>query len=72
MGGTGASGGSGVAGSFVGGGAGGAPPLPALDCGGKGAVIENAGPPANRVNYAILGDGYSQAELDAPATSDLP
>jgi hypothetical protein len=48
---------------------GGAPPLPALDCGGKGAVIENAGPPSNRVNYAILGDGYSQAELDAPATT---
>ena len=40
-----------------------------LDCGGKGAVIENAGPPGNRVNYAILGDGYSQAELDAPATT---
>ncbi len=57
-------GGSGVAGSFVGGGSGGMPMVPPLDCGGKGAVIENAGPPANRVNYAILGDGYSAEELE--------
>jgi hypothetical protein len=61
--------GSGVAGSFVAGGMGGTPPVPALDCGGKGVVIENAGPPANRVNYAILGDGYTQEQLDAPATT---
>ena len=61
---TGGTGGSG--GSFVPGGAGGAPMVPPLDCGGKGAVIENAGPPTNRVNYAILGDGYSEAELDTP------
>jgi hypothetical protein len=28
-----------------------------------GAVIENHGAPANRINYVIVGDGYSQAEL---------
>jgi len=33
------------------------PPAP-LDCGTNGVVIENAGPPGNRVNYVILGDGY--------------
>lgn len=26
-------------------------------------VIENHGPPANRINYVIVGDGYSQAQL---------
>ncbi|MGC4025343.1 MAG: M64 family metallopeptidase [Mesorhizobium sp.] len=36
------------------------PPLKALDCGANGVAIENAGPPANRVNYVILGDGYDQ------------
>jgi hypothetical protein len=35
-----------------------------LDCGGKATVIENAGPPSNRVNYAIIGDGYTEAELE--------
>jgi hypothetical protein len=58
------SGGAGIAGSFPTGGAAGTTPVPPLDCGGKGAVIENAGPPANRVNYAIIGDGYSAAELE--------
>src|SRR5262245_44474 len=29
-----------------------------LDCGPNAIVLENAGPPANRVNYAIVGDGY--------------
>jgi hypothetical protein len=42
-------------------GAGGAPPP--LDCGSMAAVIENHGPPSNRINYVIVGDGYSQAEL---------
>jgi hypothetical protein len=38
--------------------------LPPLDCGKDGIVIENAGPPKNRVNYAILGDGYTTAQVD--------
>lgn len=37
--------------------------LPPLDCGKDGLVIENAGPPKNRVNYAILADGYTQDQL---------
>jgi hypothetical protein len=61
---TGGSGGDGVGGSFVGGGSGGGPAIPELDCGGKGTAIENAGPPANRVNYVIVGDGYSAAQLE--------
>jgi hypothetical protein len=40
----------------------------ALDCGANGWVVENHGPPANRVNYAILGDGYTSAELAAGGT----
>ena len=39
------------------------PPVPPLDCGENGAVVENAGPPENRVNYVIVGDGYSEEEL---------
>jgi hypothetical protein len=35
----------------------------ALDCGSMATVIENHGPPANRINYVIVGDGYSAAEL---------
>jgi hypothetical protein len=69
--GAGGAGGSGVAGSFVGGGMGGAMPPPPLDCGGKGAVAENAGPPANRVNYVIVGDGYSEAQLAQGGTLDM-
>jgi len=38
--------------------------LPPLDCGPKGVAIENAGPPKNRVNYVIVGDGYTEADLD--------
>jgi len=34
----------------------------ALDCGPNGYVVENHGPPANRVNYIILGDGFSAAD----------
>lgn len=54
----------GVAGTFVGAGAGGGPMVPPLDCGGKGTALENHGPPANRLNYVIVGDGYSEAELE--------
>jgi hypothetical protein len=36
-----------------------------LDCGPMGWAVENHGPPANRVNYVILGDGYTSADLGA-------
>jgi hypothetical protein len=62
--------GSGVAGSFVGAGAGGAPMVPPLDCGELGTALENHGPPANRVNYVIVGDGYSAEELEPGGTLD--
>ena len=49
----------------TGGGDGGTPGVTyALDCGPNGVAIESAGPPQNRVNYVILGDGYSQEQLD--------
>jgi len=35
-----------------------------LDCGTSGIVFESNGPPDNRVNYVILGDGYTAALLD--------
>jgi hypothetical protein len=63
-------GGSGVAGSFVGAGAGGAPVVPPLDCGGKGSAVEDHGPPSNRVNYVIVGDGYSEQELEPGGALD--
>lgn len=34
-----------------------------LDCGASGIALESAGPPKNRVNYIIVGDGYSEADL---------
>ena len=40
-------------------------PPPPLDCGANGLVIENAGPPKNRVNYVIIGDGYTQEQLES-------
>lgn len=39
------------------------PPEP-LDCGPDGWVVENHGPPANRVNYLILADGYDATTID--------
>ncbi|MFZ5895263.1 MAG: M64 family metallopeptidase [Myxococcota bacterium] len=36
-----------------------------LDCGPNGWAVEAHGPPENRVNYAILGDGYQAADLVA-------
>jgi hypothetical protein len=62
--------GAGVAGSFVGGGAGGGPAVPPLDCGMNGTALENHGPPANRLNYVIVGDGYSEQELAPGGTLD--
>lgn len=58
-----ASGGSG--GSFVpGGGSGGGPAVPPLDCGKEGWAVENHGNPKNRVNYVILGDGYTATTVE--------
>jgi hypothetical protein len=47
-----------------GGGSGGAPALPALDCGAEGWAVENHGNPKNRVNYVILGDGYTATTVE--------
>jgi hypothetical protein len=43
-----------------------APPFvpSALDCGAEGWAVENAGPPANRVNYVIVAEGYGAASVD--------
>jgi hypothetical protein len=70
-GGMGGTAGSSVAGSFPGGGTGGTPTVMPLNCGGKGTAVENAGPPANRVNYVIVGDGYSEAQLQSGGTLDM-
>jgi hypothetical protein len=37
---------------------------PPLDCGPIGVAVVNAGPPKNRVNYVILGDGYTSTTVD--------
>ncbi len=62
-----ASGGSGAGGSA--GAAGtpeyeGPPPHDPIDCGPDGWVVEDHGPPSNRVNYLILGDGYDATTID--------
>ena len=55
--------GAGGAGTGFGGGAG-EPSVPPLDCGDEGWAVENHGPPENRVNYVILGDGYTAETVD--------
>src|SRR5690606_35938655 len=35
-----------------------------LDCGADGVAIESAGPPENRVNYVIVGEGYDSSEIE--------
>jgi hypothetical protein len=51
--------------SFMpGGGSGGGPALPPLDCGTEGWAVENHGNPKNRVNYVILGDGYTATTVE--------
>jgi hypothetical protein len=35
-----------------------------LDCGPEGEVIESAGPPQNRVNFVIVGEGYDASEIE--------
>jgi hypothetical protein len=37
---------------------------PPLDCGIDGIALENAGPPQNRVNFVIVGDGYDASAVD--------
>lgn len=64
-------GGTGAGGTGTGGGdasaCGGLPPLehgPKLDCGLTGHIFRDSGPHQNRVNYVILGDGYTADLLD--------
>src|SRR5688572_23258592 len=62
---SGGAGNGGSGGSFVpGGGASGGPNVPPLDCGKDGWAVENHGDPKNRVNYVILGDGYTQQTVE--------
>jgi hypothetical protein len=57
--------GAGTGGSFMpGGGSGGGAPIAPLDCGKEGWAVENHGNPKNRVNYVILGDGYTAATAE--------
>jgi len=49
---------------FVPGGSSGGTSLPPLDCGVEGWPVENHGNPKNRVNYVILGDGYTAATVE--------
>ncbi|WP_433937338.1 M64 family metallopeptidase [Sorangium cellulosum] len=56
--------GAGTGGAFVPGDPGGPGPAYVLDCGANGVAIEGAGPPENRVNYVILGDGYDAASVN--------
>src|SRR5262252_1647323 len=39
-------------------------PPPPLDCGPIGTVLNNAGPPSNRVNYVVLADGYTSTTVN--------
>jgi IgA Peptidase M64 len=58
--------------SFVpGGGSGGGAAIPPLDCGAEGWAVENHGPPKNRVNYVILGDGYTAATAETTLKSHI-
>ena len=52
--------------STTGAGGGGTIDVEPLDCGAEGWVVENHGPPSNRVNYIILGDGYDATRLLLP------
>ena len=76
MGGAGTGGSAGSAGSAGtgtggGGGFGGVPTPDPLNCGGKGTALENHGPPSNRVNYVIVADGYTEAQLAQGGTLDM-
>ncbi|WP_441286774.1 M64 family metallopeptidase [Sorangium sp. KYC3313] len=56
--------GTGAGGSFVPGGTGGGDSAYVLDCGANGVAIESAGPPENRINYVIVGDGYDATTVN--------
>lgn len=43
----------------------------ALDCGPSAIVLEGHGPPANRVNYVIVGDGYDADDLETTYVEHL-
>jgi hypothetical protein len=60
---------TGTGGSTATGGTGGAPPP--LDCGAEGWAVENHGPPKNRVNYVILGDGYTTTSVGTTLVSHI-
>jgi hypothetical protein len=60
----GAGGGSGGGAGSAFGGAGGGLTFPPLDCGEQGWAVEDHGPPSNRVNYVILGDGYTEETVE--------
>ena len=40
-------------------------PVSRFDCGARGYVLHESGPPANRVNFVILGDGYTADEIES-------
>jgi hypothetical protein len=40
------------------------PQVPALDCGPQGVVFVDSGRPENRINYVIVGDGYTADQLE--------
>lgn len=42
-----------------------------LDCGPDGIALESAGPPENRVNYVIVGDGYDEDDLSTTYVEHL-
>jgi hypothetical protein len=75
----GGSGGSGGAGGTESGGSGGTggsdepeePPPYDLDCGDDAIVLEGHGPPENRINYIIVGDGYDEADLETTYVEHL-
>ncbi|HEY7374885.1 MAG TPA: M64 family metallopeptidase [Polyangia bacterium] len=58
-----AGGGAGSSGTTGTAGAGGTTPPAPLDCGPDGWVIENHGPPANRINFVIYADGYNASQV---------
>ena len=68
---SGGSGGGGTAGSPFGGSGGGSTDDYKLDCGKEGWAVESHGPPANRVNYVILGDGYTQQTVETELVAHI-
>jgi len=67
----GASGSAGTTGVAGGAGSAGGPSVPPLDCGSEGWAVENHGPPKNRVNYVILGDGYTATTVNTELVSHI-